>query len=75
MTNFRNLQFVKNATNKYGAFRKGDRAQGRFPKALIDSYLKHGILQEVAEPVALDKPIKSYATPRVPRMRATKTTK
>lgn len=74
MTSFRNLVFVKNATNTYGQFKKGDRAQGRFPKALIDSYLAHGILQEVAEPVALDTPVKDY-TPKTPRKRATKTTK
>jgi len=53
MTSFRNLVFVKNATNKYGSFRKGDRAQGRFPKDLVESYLAHGILQEVAVPVWL----------------------
>lgn len=67
MTSFRNLVFAKNATNTFGRFQKGDRAQGRFPQDLIDSYLKHGILQEVAEPVALDEPVKSYATPRARR--------
>lgn len=72
MTSFRNLVFVKNATNKFGQFKKGDRAQGRFPPDLIDSYLAHGILQEVAEPVALDAPVKDYAPPR---KRAAKTIK
>lgn len=62
MINFRNLVFVKNTTNSFGSFRKGDRAQARFPQDLTDSYLKHGILQEVAEPVALDAPVKTYAS-------------
>lgn len=73
MSSFRNLVFVKNATNKYGAFRKGDRAQARFSQDLIDSYLKHGILGKTAEPVGLDEPIRNYAT-KTPRKRATKTT-
>ena len=73
MASFRNLVFIKNATNKFGAFRVGDRAQGRFPRALIDGYLKHGILKEVSEPVALDAPIKNYRTAR--RKRAPKITK
>lgn len=72
MTSFRNLVFVKNATNKFGQFKKGDRAQGRFPQALVDSYLKHGILAETPEPVVLDEPVKDY-TP--PRKRAAKTIK
>lgn len=70
MTSFRNLVFVKNATNKYGSFRKGDRAQGRFPKALIDSYLAHGILAVADEPVALDEPVKDYTPPRARRNKA-----
>jgi len=66
-TNFRQLVFVKNATNTYGRFVKGDRAQARFPQELIASYLEHGILQRVAEPVALDKTIKNYKPPRKPK--------
>lgn len=70
MSNFRNLVFVKNATNQFGSFSKGDRAQGRFPQELIDSYLKLGILAESPEPIALDAPIKNYAS----RSRRKKTT-
>lgn len=73
MTSFRNLVFVKNATNTFGQFKKGDRAQGRFPDDLIESYLKLGILEDVQEPVALDEPVKDY-TPTKARKRATKTT-
>lgn len=64
MVNFRNLVFLKNATNNFGEFKKGDRAQARFPQDLVESYLRHGILEEVAEPIALGKPIKSYARKR-----------
>lgn len=60
MTSFRNLMFIKNCTNSFGRFQIGDRAQGRFPQDLVDSYLKHGILEEVEEPIALDKPVKKY---------------
>lgn len=74
MSSFRNLVFAKNATNKFGQFKKGDRAQARFPQELTDSYLAHGILKEVAEPVALDAPVKSYA-PKTARKRVTKATK
>lgn len=70
MPNFRNLVFAKNATNKFGQFKKGDRAQGRFPKALVDGYVQHGILVESAEPVALDTPVKDY-TPRARRKKST----
>lgn len=72
MTGFRNFVFVKNATNTFGQFKKGDRAQGRFPNDLIKSYLKLGVLEEVQEPVALGESVKDYAPPR---KRATKTTK
>lgn len=57
---FRKLKFIKNATNNFGRFKVGDRAQARFPKALVDAYLKHGILEEVEEPIALDRPVKKY---------------
>lgn len=73
MSSFRNLVFAKNATNRFGQFKKGDRAQGRFPKDLVESYLAHGILQEVAEPVALDETLKDYTSKPV-RKRTTKTT-
>lgn len=69
MPNFRNLVFVKNATNTHGQFKKGDRAQGRFSKALIESYLKAGILAETDEPVALEAGTKDY-TPRPKRKKA-----
>lgn len=74
MSSFRNLVFVKNATNTFGQFKKGDRAQGRFPDDLIKSYLKLGILEEAQEPVALDEPVKDYTSTKA-RKRATKTTK
>jgi len=67
MTNFRQLVFVKNATNTYGRFVKGDRAQARFPQELIASYLEHGILQQVDEPVTLDATVKRYKTQRKPK--------
>lgn len=70
MTSFRNLVFKKNATNKYGSFKKGDRAQGRFPQALVDSYLAHGVLAVADEPVALDEPVKDYTPPRARRKKA-----
>lgn len=69
MTNFRNLVFVKNATNKYGSFQKGDRAQARFPKSLVDAYLNHGILAVADAPIVLDEPIKDYS-PRPKRKKA-----
>ena len=74
MTNFRNLVFVKNATNTYGQFKKGDRAQARFPQDLVDSYLKNGILAVTDTPISLDEPIKDYAPKKTVRKRATKTT-
>lgn len=74
MSSFRNFVFVKNATNTFGQFKKGDRAQGRFPEELVESYLKLGILEEVPEPVALDESVKDYTLTKA-RKRATKTTK
>lgn len=67
MVSVRSLKFVKHCTNTFGRFVPGDRAQGRFPRELIDSYLKHGILVEVENPIELDEQIKSYATPRAKR--------
>lgn len=58
---FRDFIFAKNATNSFGHFKKGDRAQGGFPKKLIDSYVRHGILVQVEEPAELSEPIKEYA--------------
>ena len=75
MTNFRNLVFVKNATNKYGAFRKGDRAQARFPQELTDSYLRHGILAVTDAPIPLDESIKDYTPKKTASKRAAKSTK
>jgi len=57
---FTRYKFIKNATNKFGHFKKGDRAQGRFPRELIESYVRHGILVQIDEPAELDKPIKDY---------------
>ncbi|TGV05509.1 hypothetical protein E4695_16095 [Alcaligenaceae bacterium 429] len=74
MSSFRNLVFVKDATNTFGQFKKGGRAQGRFPEELVESYLKLGILEEVPEPIALDGAVKDYTPPRA-RKRAAKTTK
>ncbi|CAK7070214.1 MAG: hypothetical protein KER_03086 [Kerstersia gyiorum] len=62
MSSVRNLKFIKHCTNTFGKFVPGDRAQGRFPQDLIESYLKHGILIEVAEPIAVEG-VKSYAPP------------
>jgi len=64
---FKKLVFAKNAVNKYGQFIKGDRAQGRFPQELTDSYIAHGILRSVEEPVALTGPHQSYKPPRKPK--------
>lgn len=74
MTHFRNLVFAKNATNKYGSFQKGDRAQARFPKSLVDAYLNHGILAVADAPIALDE-ITDYAPKKPARKKATKSTK
>lgn len=74
MNNFRNLVFVKNATNKFGQFKKGDRAQARFSQALIDSYLRHGILAVTDAPISLDE-ITDYAPKKPARKKATKSTK
>lgn len=74
MTNFRNLVFVKSATNKFGQFKKGDRAQARFPKSLVDSYLRHGILAVADAPIALGE-ITDYAPKKPARKKATKSTK
>jgi hypothetical protein len=41
---FRDLVFAKNCTNSHGTFKKGDRSRGAFSPALVDSYLKAGIL-------------------------------
>jgi hypothetical protein len=35
---------VKNCTNKFGTFKKGDRSRGAFPPELIREYLAAGIL-------------------------------
>ncbi|MDK6203312.1 hypothetical protein QP097_07545 [Oligella urethralis] len=64
---FRKLKFIKNATNAFGRFKIGDRAQGRFPKSLIDDYLKHGILEEVDEPIGLDEEVKDYSPVKTKR--------
>ena len=37
-------RFVKNCTNKFGTFKKGDRSRGAFPPELIREYLAAGIL-------------------------------
>lgn len=74
MTNFRNLVFVKNATNTFGQFKKGDRAQARFPKPLVDSYLKNGILAVTDTPITLDE-VKDYTPKKAARKRAAKSTK
>lgn len=74
MTNFRNLVFVKNATNKFGQFKKGDRAQARFSQALVDSYLKNGILAVTDTPITLDE-TKDYTPKKTARKKATKSTK
>lgn len=60
MTNFRNLVFAKHCTNTFGRYVPGDRAQARFPRALINTYVKLGILIESSVPVALKAP-KRYA--------------
>jgi len=64
MVDFKRFVFIKNAVNEYGQFFKGDRAQGRFPKALVDSYLAHGILQPVEEPIVLDEKVQNHKPPR-----------
>lgn len=74
MSNFRNLVFMKNATNKFGQFKKGDRAQARFPQGLVDSYLKNEILAVTDAPIPLDEPIKNYTPKKTVSQRASKTT-
>lgn len=68
MTSFRNLMFIKNCTNSFGRFQIGDRAQGRFPQDLVDSYLKHGILKEVDEPIGLNEEVKDYTPVKTKRV-------
>ena len=43
----RQLVFSANCTNDHGTFAKGDPARGAFSPALVESYLKAGVLRHV----------------------------